>query len=74
MIIIIITPNTDSLLVFFIVFEWGRLLENAMDNGEVKFNVKLCSKYFSVNVSTLAVVFRPQISKDWQFCLKLLAF
>ena len=58
-------PNfTDSLLVFFIVFDQGRLLENAMDNGEVKFNVKLCPKYFSVNVSTLAVVFRPQISKD----------
>ena len=58
-------PNfTDSLLVFFFVFDQGRLLENAMDNGEVKFNVKLCPKYFSVNVSALAVVFRPQISKD----------
>ena len=61
MIIIIITPNTDSLLVFFIVFEWGRLLENAMDNGEVKFNVKSCPKYFSLNVPVLSVVFCRQI-------------
>ena len=61
MIIIIITPNTDNLLVFFIVFEWGRFLENAMDNGEAKFNVKLCPKYFSLNVPILAVVFCRQI-------------
>ena len=61
MIIIIITPNTDNLLVFFIVFEWGRFLENAMDNGEVKFNVKLCPKYFSFNIPVLAVVFCQQI-------------
>ena len=25
------SPNTDNLLAFFIVFEWGRLLESAMD-------------------------------------------
>ena len=25
------SPNTDSFLAFFIVFEWGRILESAMD-------------------------------------------
>ena len=24
-------PNTDNLLALFITFEWGRILENAMD-------------------------------------------
>ena len=34
-------------------------------------NGELCPNYFSVNVSVLAVVFRRQISKNRQFCLKL---
>ena len=67
-------PNTNNFLAFFIVFEWDRIFESAMGKWEVKCNVKLRPNYFSVNVSVLAVVFRPQISKDWQFCLKLLAF
>ena len=25
------SPNTDNFLAFFIVFEWGRILESAMD-------------------------------------------
>ena len=29
-------PNTDNLLALFITFEWGRILENAMDR---KWNV-----------------------------------
>ena len=24
-------PNTDNFLTFFVVFEWGRILESAMD-------------------------------------------
>ena len=35
------SPNTDYLLAFFIVFEWGRILESAMDKQEVKRNAKL---------------------------------
>ena len=27
----LILPNTDNLLALFIIFEWGRILENAMD-------------------------------------------
>ena len=34
-------------------------------------NAELCPNYFSVNVSVLAVVFRQQILKNRQFCLKL---
>ena len=25
------SPNTDNFLTFFIVFEWGRIMESAMD-------------------------------------------
>ena len=53
-------PNTNNLLAFFIVFEWGRILESAMDKQEVKCNAKLRNSYFSVNVLVLAVVFRRQ--------------
>ena len=31
MIGIYFSPNTDSFLAFFIVFEWGRISESAMD-------------------------------------------
>ena len=48
---------------FFIVFEWGRILESAMDKYEVKCNARLRPNYFSVNISVLVVVFRRQISK-----------
>ena len=37
-------------------------------------NAELCSNYFSVSVSLLAVLFRGQISKNRQFCLKLFVF
>ena len=57
-------PNTDNVSAFFIVFEWGRIFESAVDTLEVKFNAKLCPCHFSVNVSVLAVVFRRQISKS----------
>ena len=46
---------------FFIAFEWGRILKSTVDKNEVKYNVKLRSNYFSVNVSVLAIVFRRQI-------------
>ena len=56
-------PNTDYFLAFFIVFEWGRILESATDKQRVKRIEQLRSNYFSVNVSVLAVVFRRQINK-----------
>ena len=34
--------NADNFLAFFIVFEWGRIWESAMDKQEVECNVKLC--------------------------------
>ena len=34
-------PNNDNLLAFFIVFEWGRILESAMDKQEVNYKAKL---------------------------------
>ena len=43
---------------FFIVFEWGRILGSAMAKYEVKYNAKLHPNYFSTNVFILAVVFR----------------
>ena len=67
-------PNTDNILVFFIVFEWGRISESAVDKEEVKRNEKLRFNYFSVNVSILPVVFRQQIKKAQQFWVKLLGF
>ena len=42
-----------------------------MDKQEVKCNANLRSNYFSVDVSVLAVVFRRQIQKNRQFCLKV---
>ena len=33
--------KTDNFLAFVIVFEWGRILESAMDKYEVKCNAKL---------------------------------
>ena len=35
----------------------------------MKYNTKLRLNYFSVNVFVLAVAFRQQIWKNWQFCL-----
>ena len=58
----------------FIVFEWGRVLESAMDKLEVKCNAGLRSDYSSVNAFVLAVVFCQQIKKTQQFCLKLSVF
>ena len=55
-------------LAFFIVFEWGRILESAIDKWEVKCNVKLCPNYFSVNVSVPAAVFRRQFKKILGLC------
>ena len=43
-----------------------------MDKKQVKSNAKLRLNYFSVKFYVLAVVFRQQISKNQQFCLKLL--
>ena len=57
------SPNTDNFLAFFIVFEWGRILEGAVDKKEVKCNAKLRRNWISVNVFVLAVVFRRQFSK-----------
>ena len=45
-----------QILAFFIVFEWGRILESAMHKQEVKCNAKLRGNEFSLNVSVLAVV------------------
>ena len=69
-----LSPNTNNFLAFFIVFEWGRILKSAMDKKEVKFNAKLHSKYFSMYISVLAIVFRRQISKKRQFQAKLSFF
>ena len=35
------SPNTDNILAYFIVSEWGRILESVMDKQEVRFNAKL---------------------------------
>ena len=70
----VFSPNTNNFLAFFIVFEWGSILEIAMDKLEVICNAELCPNYFSVNVSVVAVVFHQQFSKNRQFCLKLLVF
>ena len=40
----------------------GRILKSAMDKDEVKWNAKLRSDYFSVNVSLLAILFCREIS------------
>ena len=40
----------------------------------MKCNETFCPIYFSMKVSILAVVFCWQISKNWQFCLKMLVF
>ena len=61
------STNTNNFLAFFIVFEWGRILESAMDKFKVKRNAKLCPNYFYVNVSILAVVCHGQISKTHNF-------
>ena len=45
-----------------------------MDKQETKYNVRLLSDYFYVNVSVLAVVFRRQILKTRQFQAKLSVF
>ena len=45
-----------------------------MDKWEIRCNAELCPHYFSVNVSVLAVVFRQQIYKNQQFCLKFSGF
>ena len=66
--------NTDNFSAFFIVFEWGKILESVMDKLEVKYNVKLCPNYFPVNISVLAVVFRRQFLKNQQFQAKLSLF
>ena len=68
------SPNTNNFLAFFIVFEWNRILESAMDKQEVICNAKLYPNYFSVNVSVIAVAFRRQFSANQQFCLKLSVF
>ena len=70
----VFSPNTNNFLAFFIVFEWGSILEIAMDKLEVICNAELCPNYFSANVSVVAVVFHQQFSKNRQFCLKLLVF
>ena len=56
---------------FFIVFEWGKILKSAMAKNEVKCNAKLSFNYFFVNVSVLAIVFHQQILKKQQFQAKL---
>ena len=61
------SPTTDNFLAFFIVFEWGRILESPIDKQEVKSNAELRRNDFSVNVSVQTVVFRRQFSKNWQF-------
>ena len=66
--------NTDNFLAFFVTFEWGRILEKAVDKQKVKCNAKLCSNYFSANVSVLVVVFRRQFLKNRPFQAKLLGF
>ena len=70
----VFSPNTNNFLAFFIVFEWGSILEIAMDKLEVICNAELCPNYFSVNVFVLAVVFRRQFLKNRQIWLKLSAF
>ena len=59
---------------FFIVFEWGRILENAMDKEEVNCNTKLCPNDFSVNVSIIAFVFCWQVSKNQKNSGKIVSF
>ena len=61
------SPNTDSFLAFFIVFEWGRILDSAMNKWEVKCNAKLCRNELSVNVSVLVVVFADNLQKTDNF-------
>ena len=56
--------NLDKrFLAFFIVFEWGRILESAMYKKEVICNAEFCPNYISVNVSVLVVVFRQKTTK-----------
>ena len=68
----VFSPNTNNFLAFFIVFEWGRFLERAVDKWEVKCNAKLHHNLFAVNISVLAVVFCQHFSKKQQFKAKLL--
>ena len=57
------SPTTDNFLAFFIVFEWGRILESAMYKKEVICNAEFCPNFISVNVSVLVVVFRQKTTK-----------
>ena len=59
----VFSPNTNNFLAFFIVFEWGSILEIAMDKLEVICNAELCPNYFSVNVFVRAVVFPDKFQK-----------
>ena len=63
----IIITFANNFLAFFIVFEWGRSFENAIDTQEVKCNAKLRPNYFSVKVSVLAVAFHQKISSTNNF-------
>ena len=63
----IIITFANNFLAFFIVFEWGRSFENAIDTQEVKCNAKLRPNYFSVKVSVLAVSFHRKISSTNNF-------
>ena len=63
----VFSPNTNNFLAFFIVFEWGSILETAMDKLEVICNAELCPNYFSVNVFVRAVVFPDKFQKPDNF-------
>ena len=63
----VFSPNTNNFLAFFIVFEWGNILESAMDKLEVICNAELCPNYFSVNVFVRAVVFPDKFQKPDNF-------
>ena len=54
------SPNTNNFLLFFIVFDWGKILKSAVAKNEVKCNAKLSFYYFFVNVSVLAIAFHQQ--------------
>ena len=68
------SPTTDNFLAFFIVFEWGRILESAMYKKEVICNAEFCPNYISVNVSVLVVVFRQKTTKKTIILPKIFGF
>ena len=59
---------------FFIVFEWDRIFESAMDKWEMKYNVELHLNYFSANVFVLACCISPTYFKKPKISGKIVGF